>query len=277
MRSRSVSARSVSTRLPGVPGAAPPPSRRAAGRSPRPAGPGRGARPGRRADGWCSTTRACGRIAALPGVAGREQDRRGRRRLADAGGVHRRADELHRVVDRQHRRDRAAGRVEVEVDRHVAASSDSRCSSCAIDHVGDPVVDLGAEVDDPVGQQPAVDVHGPFAARRLLDDAAGSCSCSSQHPQSDRPARAGRTSSSDVDEAGRRSRSPRASSAVNQRSRSASALDLLDAAGRCARRSGRITRSRCARGLSAWISMSTAVPPMPAEPWCISTRECGRA
>ena len=23
--------------------------------------------------------------------------------------------------------------------------------------------------------------------------------------------------------------------------------------------------------------MSTAVPPMPAEPWCISTRECGRA
>ena len=31
------------------------------------------------------------------------------------------------------------------------------------DGVGDPVVDAGAEVDDPVGEQPAVDVDGPLA------------------------------------------------------------------------------------------------------------------
>ena len=79
-------------------------------------------------------------------------------------------DELHGVVDRQHRGDRAAGGVEVEVDR---ASGLSRLQVQQLgDHdVGDAVVDLGADEDDPVGEQPAVDVDRTLAVRGLLDDA----------------------------------------------------------------------------------------------------------
>ena len=37
------------------------------------------------------------------------------------------------------------------------------------------------------------------------------------------------------------------------------------------------TVSRVCRRSSAWMAMSIAVPPMPADPWCSSTFECGRA
>ena len=68
----------------------------------------------------------------------------------------------------------------------------------------------------------------------------------------------------------------RASSAVNHRSRSASRSTFAIGWPVCSAISRISTFLVCSR-FSAWISMSTALPPMPAEPWCISTRECGNA
>ena len=60
--------------------------------------------------------RRIGQREALALGAGGEQERAHRRRHADAERGHVRLDELHRVEDRHARRDRAARRVDVEVD-----------------------------------------------------------------------------------------------------------------------------------------------------------------
>ena len=67
-----------------------------------------------------------------------------------------------------------------------------------------------------------------------------------------------------------------ASVAVNQRSRSLSAAICSTVRPVCCAVSSCITRLVCSR-FSAWIAMSTAVPPMPADGWCIITRVCGSA
>src|SRR5699024_9871985 len=68
----------------------------------------------------------------------------------------------------------------------------------------------------------------------------------------------------------------RASSAVNQRSRSASLLICSTVLPVCSAVSSAMTRFMC-RIKSALILMSEAVPPIPPEGWCIITRACGVA
>lgn len=66
-------------------------------------------------------------------------------------------DELHGVVDRHAGRDRAAGAVDVEVDVLVGVRSGKEQQLCG-DLVSDVVVDRLAEEDDPLVEQPVVDL-----------------------------------------------------------------------------------------------------------------------
>ena len=101
--------------------------------------------------------RACGQGVALALGAGAQQELPHRRAQAHAHRGHVAADELHDVVDGHAGRDRAARRVDVQPDvlgRVLAL----QVEELGADHVGDLVVDVGAEGDDAVAQQPVVDV-----------------------------------------------------------------------------------------------------------------------
>ena len=87
----------------------------------------------------------------------------------DTDGLDRRAYELHGVVDGEHRRDRSTRGVDVQADGELGVLR-GQVEQLGDDRVGDAVVDLGAEVDDALGQQPGVEVEGALAPRSLLDD-----------------------------------------------------------------------------------------------------------
>src|SRR5512133_2732805 len=110
-----------------------------------------------------------GQAEALAGGSGGQQHGRGRGGLAHAGGGHVRLHVLHGVVDGQQGRDRPAGRVDVELDVLLGVLA-LQVEELGHDQVGHVVVDRGAEEDDPLVQQPRVDVEGPLAAVGLLDD-----------------------------------------------------------------------------------------------------------
>src|SRR5712691_3385895 len=83
-------------------------------------------------------------------------------------------DVTHGVVDREARRERATRAVDVDADLLVAVLAVEE--EQLRDHeVRDVVIDLGAEKDDPVSQQPGVDVVSALTARRGLDDAGYEC------------------------------------------------------------------------------------------------------
>ena len=86
-----------------------------------------------------------------------EQHRRRRRGLAHAVGLDVGPDVLHRVVDRRQRRERAAGRVDVDLDVSVRVRG---LQHDQLRHhvVGDDVVDRGAEEDDALLEQLVVRV-----------------------------------------------------------------------------------------------------------------------
>src|SRR3954465_10312823 len=101
--------------------------------------------------------------------AGPEEQSAHRHRDADTRRRDVRFDELNRVVDREPRVDRAARRVDVDVDVLVGILG------LQMDHLGDDevrdlVVDRGAEEDDPLVEQSRVDVEEALASRGLLDD-----------------------------------------------------------------------------------------------------------
>ena len=106
---------------------------------------------------------------ALARRARRQQHGRGRGRLpeADRGDVG--LDVLHGVVDREQRRDVAAGRVDVDVDVLVGVLR-LEVQQLGAHQVGDRVVDRRAQEDDVVLEQPRVEVEGPLAPVGLLDD-----------------------------------------------------------------------------------------------------------
>ena len=108
--------------------------------------------------------RAFGQRVALAGGAGGEQElaHRGGHAHAHRGDVA--ADELHRVVDRHAGGDRPAGAVDVQPDvgRGVLALEVQQLGA---DLVGDVVVDVGAEHDHPVLQQPVEDVAARIETR----------------------------------------------------------------------------------------------------------------
>ena len=101
--------------------------------------------------------------------AGRQQHRRRRRRLAEADRGDVVADELHRVVDGEQRRDVATGAVDVDVDVLVGVLG-LEVDQLGADQAGDLVVDRRLQEDDVLLEQPAVEVVGPLAAAGLLDD-----------------------------------------------------------------------------------------------------------
>src|SRR5437773_1197114 len=106
---------------------------------------------------------------ALALRAAREQHRGHRVRHADADGRHRRPDVLHRVVDREARGDVAAGAVDVERDLLFGVLGLQE-QQLRHHEVGDLVVDRSADEDDPVLQQPGVDVERALTPTGVLDD-----------------------------------------------------------------------------------------------------------
>ena len=115
--------------------------------------------------GWWIRMRALRQREPLARRARGEQHGRGRGGLAQADGLDLRPDELHRVVDRRQRGERAARRVDVDGD--VAVGVD-RLQRQQLRHhvVGRRVVDLHAEEDDALLEQLGVRVHLLHAVRR---------------------------------------------------------------------------------------------------------------
>jgi hypothetical protein len=77
--------------------------------------------------------------------------------------------ELHRVVDRKACVDAAAGRVDVEADVLVGVLGLEE-QHLRDDHVRRRVLDLGAEEDDSLAEQPREDVEGALEASVGLHD-----------------------------------------------------------------------------------------------------------
>ena len=113
--------------------------------------------------------RLFGSASRLPGRSSGEQQRPHRHRDPVADRLHVGSDELHRVVDRHAGVDRAAGRVDVEVDVLVGVVG-LQVDELGDDQVGRFLVDLSAEKHDAVVEQSRVDVERALAARGLLDD-----------------------------------------------------------------------------------------------------------
>src|SRR3954447_20501372 len=90
-------------------------------------------------------------------------------RDADADCLHVGLDELNRVVDRETRVHRPAGRVDVERDVLVGVLR-LQVNELGHDEVRDVIRHGRAEKDDSLVEQPRVDVERAFTARRLLYD-----------------------------------------------------------------------------------------------------------
>ena len=78
-------------------------------------------------------------------------------------------DELHRVVDREPRVDASARRVDVERDVLLGILA-LEVQQLRHHQVRDLIVDRRAQEDDPLVEQPRVDVELALAARGSLDD-----------------------------------------------------------------------------------------------------------
>src|SRR5579884_66213 len=106
--------------------------------------------------------------ALAPGPPG-QQHGSGRGGLAVAEGRFVGLDELHGVVDGEKGGDVATGGVDVEVDLLVRILVLEE-QELGAHQVGDGVVDGGPDEDDPLPQQPGVQVVRPFAPIALLYD-----------------------------------------------------------------------------------------------------------
>src|SRR3712207_620347 len=220
---------------------------------------------------------------ALAGGAGGQQDGGGGGGLAHADGLDVGPDEHHRVVDGHQRRERAAGRVDVDRDVAVGVVGLQR-DQLGHDVVGRRVVDLHPEEDDPLLEELVVRVGllhavaGPLHEGGQHVTAGGHLEAHVSSPPNRQLSVTGLAWSVMAARLTTWSTKPysRASCAVNQRSRSESSL--IRSIGwpvwkDCSSLSSFLVR----RNRSAWMAMSAAVPPTPAEGWCIMIRACGRA
>src|SRR3954454_21146641 len=98
-----------------------------------------------------------------------QQQRAHRHRDADADRLHVGLDEVHRVVDRQARVHRPAGRVDVDRDVLVGILG-LQVQELGHDQVGDLIVHGRAEEDDALVQEAAVDVERTLPTGGLLDN-----------------------------------------------------------------------------------------------------------
>ena len=113
--------------------------------------------------------RALGRANRFPAAPAVKQDGAHGRGLADAVGGDITGDELHRVVDGQSGTDTAAGRIDVEVDVRLRVFRLQE-EHLGHDRVGHFIVDPGAQKDDAILQQTAVDVVDAFFATAFFNN-----------------------------------------------------------------------------------------------------------
>ena len=109
-----------------------------------------------------------GQRIALSLRAGGQEHRAHAGRLSDADRGDIRFDVLHRIVDRHAGRDHATRRIDVEVDVLVRILGFEK-KQLGDQQICDLVVDRGSEKNDPVFQQPGIDVIGTFALAALFD------------------------------------------------------------------------------------------------------------
>src|SRR5690242_569266 len=109
-----------------------------------------------------------GQGVAPPLLSRRQQQRSHARGLPQAqrrdGGL----DELHRIVNRQPRRNRAARRVDVEGNFFLGVLGFQK-QELGGHQVGDIVINLAAQKNNPVLEQPRVDVISALSTAGLLD------------------------------------------------------------------------------------------------------------
>ena len=110
-----------------------------------------------------------GQGVSLPLGSAGEDDRCRRRRHPHADRVHIRPDVLHRVVDREKRRYRATGGIDVEEDVLVRILR-LEVEELGHDQVGDCVIDRSAQEDDSVLEEPAVNVEVALTPAGLFKD-----------------------------------------------------------------------------------------------------------
>ena len=226
-------------------------------------------------DGWCSSTRECASTCRLPRRARGEQHRRGGRGLTHAVGGDRRA--AGTAWCRRSRASRWSIRPGELMYSPISRSGAVRLEVEQLRHhdVRDTVVDLGTQEDDPLVEQSAEDVEGPFACRGPLDDVGNRVlgHGSQPHPSGGRErARSRANEPTDaVDDpvvAGLLGGEPAVPVAVARRSpRPVRPVSAARISSDC-----RFMYSQ----FSAWMAMSIAVPPMPADGWCIMIRLCAR-
>ncbi len=113
--------------------------------------------------------RELGKRVALFRRAGSQQHRRNGSRLADAIRHHVGPHELHRVVNRHARGNRAARRIDVQ--REMSFSGILRCEEQQLrgHQVGHVVVNRRADENDVILQQARINIVGALAAVGLLD------------------------------------------------------------------------------------------------------------
>ena len=128
--------------------------------------------------GWWMSIRPLGSVWRLPGAPAVSSSAPIDIAIAAADRLHVGRDVLHRVVDREAGVDDAAGAVDVERDVAVGVGG-LEVQELRDDEVRDLVVDRLAEEDDPLVEQPAVDVERALAAPVLLDDHRDEGHCSS--------------------------------------------------------------------------------------------------
>src|SRR5690554_2657245 len=189
------------------------------------------------------------------------------------------SDVPHGVVDREHRARVAALAVDVQLDVTVGVVR-LEVQQLGDEGVRNPGVDSCSEVDNPLRQQVRVDIRHPITARMLREDTGDRVAAHRSLP-----------SAATLNPVATRSRGLRSSNdstmaSTNPYSRASSAVYQWSCRESSKTRSTgcpvssairRSTVSRVWRRSSACSSMSIALPPIPAEPWCMSTRELGRA
>ena len=109
-----------------------------------------------------------GSAKRLPFVPAQSKHRAHACRHAEAIGGHVARQKLHRVVNRQPRRHRAAGRIDVDVDVLLAVLHLQK-EHLRDDQIRDVIVDRRADENDPVLEQPRVNIVAPLASAGLLD------------------------------------------------------------------------------------------------------------
>ena len=100
--------------------------------------------------------------------SGAKQHRAHARGHAQAIGGHVAREKLHRVVNRQARRDRAARRIDVDVDVLLAVFHLQK-EQLRDDQVRDVIVDRRADKNDAVLEQARINIVAALAAAGLLD------------------------------------------------------------------------------------------------------------